>query len=211
MVALPGYLTQIYLSSSTSVPLTTIALTDSGDHTTFALSNTALNRYWDPAYPLTVQTSPDGTNWTSTTAYTARYCGGLITLSTALTGSAPGVQVSGRYFAVSFLGNAMSIDIKPQVDVIEQTSFTNPPSPWKTKLGGQAGSDISLSKWWVDTSFLGYFGNRLVIIAYSGANPNQRYECYAFIKDEAIKLVVNNADTDDLNFTADGQVYYYQA
>lgn len=210
MTALPGYLAQIYLSSTSSVAFTNLALIDSGDHTTFTLANTDAKRFWDPAYPLTVQVSPDETNWNTTTSYTARYCGGQVVLNAPLTGATPGVQVSGRYFAVSFLGWAKSVDIKPQLDIIEQTSFTNPPSPWKTKLATQVGSDVSLSRWWIDGTFVSYLGNRLVIVIYSDANANQRYECYAFIKDESIKIVTNTIDTDDITFAVDGPLDYYQ-
>jgi|SRR5579859_790502 len=215
MPALPGYLTNIYLSATSSTPFTNLMLVDSGDHINFQAANNNPQRYWDPTVALTVQTAPDGVTWTTITNYVALYCGGKITLPSALAGATPSVRVSGSYKAISFLGAAKSADLKTQADVADVTSFKNPPSPWKDKLTLLADADISLSKWWIDTTFIGYLDNLCVIAIYpnaaSGTNPNQRYECYALMKGDSIKFAVNAVIEETLDFTISGSLNYYSS
>jgi hypothetical protein len=193
------------------VPFTNLNLVDSGDHKTFNVTVNDAKRYWDPAVALTVQTSPDGTTWTtaSSSTYTVRYVNGQVVFATAVTGATPSARISaGNYFAISFLGDAKSVDIKTQADVQDVTAWQNPSVGWKTKLTILSDNDISLGKWYVDATFAAYLGNRLVIAIYNGRNANQRFECFAFLKDESIKIDVKSPLTDDLNFTSDGAMYY---
>lgn len=213
MTALAGYLTNIYLTATTPIAFTDLALTDSGDHINFQAANNATQRYWDPDVVITVQTSPDGTTWTTITNYIARFCGGKITLPSALSGATPSVRVSGSYLPTSFLGNAKSIDLKIQEDIVDTTTFQNPPSPWKTKLSLLGDNDISISKWWIDTAFLGYLSHRCVLTVYPDAAsttaPNQRYECFAYLKGDSIKIAINAVTEETLDFTQSGSLNYY--
>jgi hypothetical protein len=216
MAALPGYVANIFITATSSSSFTNLVLVDSGDHQTFQAANTEGKRYWDPTVALTVQTTINGGGaWNTVTSYNVLYCGGRITLPSALTGT-PGVRVSGSYLPVSFLGNAKSIELKVQGEIVDITSFQSPPVPWKEKLFTLADVDIALSKWWVDTVFFAYLSQRCVIVAYSNVSPssltpNQRYEGFAYLKSEALKFVENNVDTEDLDFTTDGPFSYYQS
>lgn len=210
MGALAGYLAGIWLAVQPSITFTNLALTDSGDHIHFSMSETDIHRYWDPTATLTVQTAPDGSTWTTAnpSTYTVQYVGGKIVFASAVTGGTPSARVSGKYMALAFIGDAKTVDIKAQLDVMDATVLTNPPSPWKTKVATLADSDISLGKWLIDTSYLGYLSQRLVLSLYNGRNAQQRYECFAFMKDESIKISEKDLISEDLNFTSDGAVYF---
>jgi hypothetical protein len=208
MAALAGYLASLYITGTTSVAFTNVAMTDSGDHKTFTISD-ATKRYWDLTQPVTVQTAPDGVTWTTvTTGFTIQYVGGKVVFSAAITGATPSCRVSASYFAYSFLGNAKTVDITISNTTEDITTFVTPPSPWKTKLANLSEATIKIGKYWLDTSFMGYLGNRCVVVAYSGANPNQRYECYAFLKQDSMKLDVSKVVTEDLDFESDGAIYF---
>lgn len=212
MGALAGYLASVWLTPNTgSVSFSNLNLVDSGDHKTFNVTTNDPKRYWDPSQTLTVQTAPDGTTWSTATAgtYTVRYVNGQVTFATAVTGATPSARISaGFYFPLSFLGDAKSVDIKTQLDVQDVTVWTNPSTGWKTKLALLGDADITLSKYWVDTTFLGYLSSRLVVVAYDGENANQRYECFAFMKDESIKIAQKDPIGDDISFTSDGAIYF---
>ena len=210
MGALAGYLAQFWLAAQPNITFTNLALTDSGDHKTFALSVSDPKRYWDPSASLTVQTAPDGSTWTtaSPSTYVVQYVGGKVTFASVVTGGTPSARVSGKYLALNFLGDAKTIDIKTQSDLIDATVFTNPPNPWKVKVATLGDNDITLGKWYIDQTFLGYLGNRIVIAAYNGRNPQQRLECFAFMKSESIKIAEKDLQSEDLDFTSDGAIYY---
>ena len=210
MGALAGYLAGIWLAIQPSITFTNLALTDSGDHKTFSMSVSDIHRYWDPTAALTVQTAPDGSTWTTqpASAYTVQYVGGKVTFASVVTGATPSARVTGKYLALAFIGDAKTVDIKTQLDVMDSTVWTNPPVPWKTKVATLGDNDISLGKWWVDTSYLGYISNRLLLSMYNGRNAQQRYECFAFMKTESIKITEKDLISDDLNFTSDGAIYF---
>lgn len=211
MGALAGYLAQIWLTPTTSTGFTNLNLVDSGDHKTFNVTTNDPKRYWDPSATLTVQTAPDGSTWTTAAVgtYTVRYVNGQVVFASAVTGGTPSARISvGSYFALSFVGDAKTCDIKTQSDVQDVTAWQNPSVGWKTKLAILGDNDIALGKWYVDSTFEGYLGNRLVIAMYNGRNANQRLECFAFLKDDNIKIDVKSPLTEDLNFTSDGAIYY---
>jgi len=211
MAPLPGYLASVWITPTSSTSFTNLNLVDSGDHKKFSVPVNDPKRYWDPAAAFVVQTAPDGSTWSTATVgtYTVQYVNGTVTFNSAVTGGTPSARISsGKYFALSFLGDAKSVNVKAQLDLHDATVFTNPPSPWKTKVATLADTDIALGKWWIDTTFLAYLGNRCVIVAYNGQNVNQRYECFAFLKSESIKIAVKDLISDDLDFTSDGPLYF---
>jgi hypothetical protein len=206
MAALPGYKASIYATTTPSVAFTNEAMTDAGDHQTFTVV-AAAKRYWDQATALTVQTTTDGTTWTTTTAYTTAMLG-VIVLTTALVGASPGCRVSGNYLPYSVIGDATQVEINNTLDIMEATSFVSAAAGWKTKIPTLVGAEFKLDRWWVDTLFLNVLATntRLVIVAYSGANANQRYEAFCFIKQDALKFAINALITESLSFDIDGQV-----
>src|SRR4051812_24967950 len=83
MGALAGYKASITITSSPSVATTNEAMTDSGDHTTYSITNTA-KKYWDRSVTLTIQKSTNGgTTWNTVTNYTVQYVGGSVTSASA--------------------------------------------------------------------------------------------------------------------------------
>lgn len=206
MVALAGYKAKIYATTTPSVAFTNEAFTDSGDHKTFTITNAA-KRYWDNTAALTIQTTTDGTTWTTTTAYVAQYCGGVIILNVALVGASPGVRASGSYLPYSTVGSATSVEISHMLDILDSTSFDD--GGWKTKVASLVGSEYKLSHWYIDTFFTDIITNktRFVLSAYSGANANQRYDAFGYIKSDSLKFAVKNLNSEDISFETDGQVF----
>src|SRR5437660_1134421 len=131
MAPLPGYLASIWITPTSSTSFTNLNLVDSGDHKKFSVPVNDPKRYWDPKATLTVQTAPDGSTWSTATVgtYTVQYVNGTITFASVVSGGTPSARISvGSYFALSFLGDAKSVDVKPQIDVQDATVFTNPSS-----------------------------------------------------------------------------------
>lgn len=206
MAPIPGYKASVYVSSDVSIPFTQAPCTDSGDHTKYQITNTAY-RYVDPLTPLIVQTSPDGSTWsTVTSGYTMYYCGGVIIFSAALSGATPSVRVSGAYYVVSQAMQAHSIELNPTVGILDVTTFAS--GGWKQKIASLGDVTYKLSQWWVDNFYLTQLGQLMVVSAYTGANPNQRIEGYAILKTDGMKIDVKAVNAEALDFDGYGPPYY---
>lgn len=209
MAAIPGYKASVYATSTPSVAFTNEAFTDAGDHKNYTITN-ANKRYWDNTVALTVQTSPDGsTGWTTvTTGFTVNYCGGILSFTNAISGSVPSVRVSGSYLPYSTVVNARSVEIQNDVDILDVTAFDS--AGWHTKIANLVGSAYKLDKWWTDVFFVTALDTkrRLVLSAYSGANSNQRFDAFGYIKNDSVKIAVNQAIDESLEFEVDGSVTY---
>jgi hypothetical protein len=158
MSAIAGYNTTLKITNPTPLTMTSEAMTDSGDHTTFRVTN-ANKVYWDDTAAFTVETSPDGTTWSTASAgtYTIQYVGGIITFTSAVTGGTPSCRVSGSYFAWAYLGNADSCDIQTQVDMKDITTYsTGTPTRFKTYMPTLMGATVKLHRYWIDNTFFGY-------------------------------------------------------
>jgi hypothetical protein len=169
---------------------------------------------------LTGGTSPDvviteaqaGFTWTTqSSGFVINYPIGQVVFTTAFLGTSAGCRISsGAYYPFSFLGNAKSVEVNPTLSLLDSTVITNPPSPWMTRVASLAGASVKLGKLWVDNSLAGGVTNatRLILIAYSGANANQRYVGYVRTKQDHLKFAVNALVTEDVDFDVDGQLYY---
>lgn len=207
MAALAGYKASAYVSTGVSTAMTNEAMTDVGGlHTTYSITNQA-HRYIDPSVPVVVQTSPDGSTWTTVTVgYTLQPVIGTVVFAVAVTGGTPSCRLlSASWLTVSQAIQAKSIDVTPSQNIMDISTFAT--GAWKVKLVGIGEATIKLSQWWVDNFYLNALGTLMVVTAYSGANANQRLECYAYMKTDGIKLDIANPVEESIDFESHGAMY----
>lgn len=152
-----------------------------------------------------------GATWTTQSGnYTINYPIGQVKFTNAFLGTSVGCRVTGKYFPFSFLGFCTTAEPTLNNTVLDVTAFTNPPSPWKTFIAGVNGGTLKLSKWWIDGTFLAHMtANDLLIIQIApGQNANQRFQGYGVLDQDSIKSAVNAANSEELNFTIDGQLFF---
>ena len=210
-MALAGYKANVFLSTGASATVTNAAMTDGGAHTVYTITNAA-NRYWDSNQPITVQTSPDGSTWTTvTTGFTVQYVGGIITFAVAISGGTPSCRVTVNAFPVSFLASVQNADLQVDLGIEDSSTFQNPPSAWKTKQALMLGGTVKLQKYYIDAFFFTNLQQMMVISLYSGANANQRLEGYGYLKNDSIKWAVTKLVEEALDFELHGQLYFIQS
>jgi hypothetical protein len=205
MAALVGYQADLYMASGASVTFTNEVMTDSGDHKTYnvAVGNTA-HRYWDDTQALTIQTSPDGTTWTTvTTGFTVRYVGGQVTFTTA--DATRQVRASGKYLAISQVGSAYDWELSPTANIMDITTFGN---AWKQKISGMKDATAKASKYFIDGTFAALLGSRFVVIFYINQVAGTRFEAFAWLKSRPTKVGVDAVIDEELDFEIDGQCYF---
>lgn len=205
MAAIAGYQADLYMASGASVTFTQEVMTDSGDHKTYnvATGNTA-HRYWDDQSALTIQTSPDGTTWTTvTTGFTVRYVGGQVTFTTA--DATRQVRASGKYLAISQVGSAYDWELSPTANIIDITTFGN---AWKQKISGMKDATAKASRYFLDGTFFNLLGSRFVIIFYVAFSAGTRFEAFAWLKTDPTKVGVDAVIDEELDWEIDGQLFY---
>lgn len=203
-----GYLGSIYvMSNASSVAMTNEALTDSGDHTTYFDANTA-HIYWDDSAVPTVQTSPDGTTWTtqSATLYTVQYVGGKIIWNTP---QASGTQVrlstGGKYFAYSTLASGTDWEFDGTRDFADISSMGGGRAKQYQPLMLTGTFQIKL--FYIDATFFTNLttGFRYVL---SGVTPDsKRFEAYMYQKDDKIHDAFNAIIDEQASFQVTGLWY----
>ena len=206
MAPIPGFKASVYVSSGASIAFTQAPCTDSGDHTKFQITSSTY-RYVDPLTALTIQTSPDGVTWTTiTSGYTFFFCGGIIVLSSALSGSTPSVRISGAYYVVSQAMQAKTIEIQPTIGILDATTFAS--GGWKVKIASLGDVVYKLGQFQVDNFYLSQLGQLMVVSGYSGRNPNERIEGYGLIKTDGIKIDVKALNEESIDIEGYGPPYY---
>lgn len=206
-----GWGGSVIISSTPNVALTNYVLTDSGDHATFNVPSAdfATKRYWDNTATFTVQTSTNGgSTWSAAGAYTIRYVTGQIVLSVALTGT-PACRIqSGAYLPFSTFSNMKEWEITPQADLLDSSTFG---TQWKQYTPGLLGADIKLTQFYTDLTFANQITSNtaFVVSCLTGRNSTERFEAFARLKSDDIKVAVNALEEESLNYSATGQVYYF--
>lgn len=205
MAAIAGLNADIYITSGSALAFSQEATTADTTETRFTISDPT-KRYWNPDASFTVETSPDGVTWTVVTSgYSLEYAGGVVVFDTVQTGLQ--VRVSGEYFAASQLGEAKEWSLDLNTDTEDTTVFG---SNWKTFTSLLKGAIASLSRWWIDGYFLENIGSRLALVLYTDKANDKRYEGYARIKGDSVKVAVAGLVEEELNFEFTGPVYYHE-
>lgn len=213
MAVLAGYKGSVIITSTPSVALTDEVLTDAGDHKTFNISSGsfATKRYWDNTAAFVVQTAPDGSTWStaSPSTYTIRYVTGQVLFGSAVTGATPSCRIhSGAYLPFSTYANMKEWEATPGVDLYDSTTFGN---QWKTYVPGMFGADLKLTQWYTDLTFSNQISSNtaFVVSCFTGRNSTERFEGFAYLKSDDIKVPVNALQEESLNYTVTGQFYYF--
>ncbi len=217
MTALAGYVGSVLITSTPNVALTNEVLTDAGDHQTFN-EPTASKRYWDRTASFTVQTAPDGVTWTTATpgTYTIRYVTGQVVFNTPVSGATPSCRISsGAYLPYSTLGQGKDWECIPAMDMLDSTTLQGyGGSHWKTYVPSLQGASIKLTRFWADSTFWTILQNTptnlLIVSLVTGrTSTGDRYEGYARVKQDDIKLSVSALVEEGLDMDIDGQLYYF--
>jgi hypothetical protein len=212
-MSIAGYKGSVLISSTPNVALTDEVLTDAGDHATFniASGSFATKRYWDNTATFVVQTTINGGSTWSTAAigtYSIRYVTGQVLLNVALTGT-PGCRIhSGAYLPFSTFSNMKEWEATPTTDMLDSTTFG---SPWKSYTPGQSGGDIKLTQFYTDLTFSNQITSNtaFIVSCLTGRNSTERWEAFAYLKGDDIKVAVSALEEESLTYTVNGQFYYF--
>jgi hypothetical protein len=206
MAAIVGYQADLYMASGAGVTFTTEAVGNTGDNQAYRASVTA-HRYWDDTSALTVEFSVNGgANWNPAVAgtYTVQYCGGVITFTTV--DAARTVRASGKYLAISQIGQASSWEANPSANLLDVTTFGS--NGWKTKLVSLKEASAKATRYYIDGAFLALLGGRFVLVLYTNFAAGSRLEGFAYLKTPAVKVSVDSTVDESLDFEIDGKLFY---
>lgn len=146
----------------------------------------------------------------SASLYKIQYPVGQIVFTTALTGTPVCQIASGKYIPFSFLAYAKAEEIAFANKVIDISSQKNPPSAWEDYLPGPNSSTVKISKLWIDGTYLAALdaSTLLILKILPDANQTPYWAGYGTLTSDAIKSAKDSANTEDLQFSVNGQMYY---
>lgn len=203
MSVLAGKEGSIYMSTTdASAAFTTEAMTDSGDHTTYYITDDD-KRYWDKATTPTVYVdgSPE-------TAVTIQYAGGRVVFDTPLAGT-EAVTVTGKYFTVSEVGGFYNWTGDFSTEMADKTTFAS--DGWKESEPILNEFSVSAESYWQNGSFIDRLGTEIILALYVDETSDYRYEGYAYLSSDSISSAVNELITEPIEFTGNGNLYYNEA
>jgi hypothetical protein len=105
------------------------------------------------------------------------------------------------------IGTAKSVELTTTAAKADATVFTSPPSSWVIQQALNAAASVKLSLWWMNN----YYAQKLCdnqnvyLSLYSGRNANQRFDMYALMTQDDIKIAQNALTSEDLSFDVVGQ------
>lgn len=204
-MAIAGYLSQFLVTSLPSVAFTNEAMTDSGDHKTYTITN-PLKRYLDKSVPVVVQTSPDGTTWTTiTSGFTLFWVNARVVFAAAQPPTLSVRLASGNYFPYAQLGEAYSVECSFKDDLVDVTPFNT--SGTKTFLPTLLSGEVKCSDWWVNQAMVNHLVARDLLIVSFVTPAGNRYEGYCYVGDTSLKAEVKSAVQEDLTFQLTDQFF----
>lgn len=204
-MATAAYNSSVLITSQPSISLTDEATTDSGDHKTYTISNSA-KRYLDINTAVVVQLQTHGTGaFNTVTNYTLKYVGGIILFNNT-NNSDDVVRIhSGAYYAYSTLGNGHAVEFSAKCNLADVTTFNTggTESYLPTLLGGT----VKFSEWWASEARLNSMMARdLLVISFVTPTGN-RYEGYSYASDCGLKLDPKSAIDEDITFQLTNQFF----
>lgn len=200
-MAIAGYNSSVLVASLPSVAFTDEATTTS-DLTTYTISNAA-KRYFDKSVATVVQTSPDGTTWTTvTTGFTLYRANARVVFAVA---KASGTQVrfhSGNYFPYATVAEAANCDFQSTMQMEDTTTFASATA----SSGGFSFTPtiikgvLKYNSFWINNTRAASLVARDFLIVSFQLPSGNRYEGFCYASDCNIKDDVGKVVTQDLTF-----------
>lgn len=198
MAELAGLLGKIYLSSGSSASFTTEAMTDSGNHLRYSITDTDL-AYWDIDSAITVYV--DGSPVTS--GYSIEYAGGNIIFETSQGAST--ITVSGKYFTVAEVGGFYNYKVNIEKTMVDITTFGD---TFKKVLPILGDWSATAERFYYDETFTDLVGSKLVCVFYMDEASAIRYEGYAYIKKNDINTPTTDVIKESLELVGESGIYF---
>lgn len=202
--AISGTLADLYMAGGSPLAFSAEAMTDSGDHIIYSITNAA-KRYWDDATAPTIEISTDsGATWAtaSPNTYTVQYVGGLVTFGSS--NSAREVRATGNYLAASQVGNAYNWEVTPTRKELPATVFGD---TWEETVMGLLSATAKASRYFIDGSFQELLASRFILILYPDFGADIRFEAYAWLTTTPLKVSVSSTVDEELTWKIDGTLY----
>jgi hypothetical protein len=209
-VPLSGADADVWVSATPSISIggtpETATNTDAGAWITY---KAATHPWWDPAQPIVVQNSPNGTTgWVTVTDYTFQYVGGIITFNTArvaATNNFVRIQ-AGYYFTATQCDESKDWSLSLKGAVEDTTIFQN--GGWRRKTAVVKEASGKIGTFRTDDRLSKEMGNLLVFQLFVAKAGNDRWEFYGYVTGVDPKQVAVGVATQDISFDVSGGVYF---
>jgi hypothetical protein len=199
-MAVAAYSSKIYVTSKPSISFTNEACTDAGDHKTYGITN-QVKRILDKGTPVVVQSSPDGTTWTTiTTGFTLRYVGAKVIFASAQSPTLHIQLLSGKYFPYATVGQANTAEFTSKVNLEDSSNFDDSANGSKTYVPTLMEAELKCGTFWLNHTRVQNLQDRDLLIGSFVLPTGRRLEGYMWTAECGIKADVGSLVTQDLTF-----------
>lgn len=212
MMALAGRVAAFFRNDGLPVAFTNEALTDSGDHKDYYITN-PLKRYWDDSVVLTVETSTNGgTSWATVPAsdYKIEHVGGHIKFKVARTPTHLFRVTGGKSYAIVQVGGGFGWNADATMDTVDVTTFESGGN--KQFLAIIKDWSGGLDSYWINSDTFALFGTKIIAILYVANTANGgrtiRFEGKAVLSGISISSAVDSVVEQKIDLQGDGPLYY---
>lgn len=152
-----------------------------------------------------------GSGYTTRAAslYTIRYVTGQVLFNSAYLGTTVNTRIhSGAYLPFSTFSNMKEWEVTPTADLYDASTLGN---QWKVYVPGLLGAEVKLTQFYTDLTFATQITSNTAFIVslLTGRNSTERYEGYAYLKGDDVKVAVNALEEESLTYSVTGQLYYF--
>jgi hypothetical protein len=205
--AVSGYNADVWITAAPSIPVTNEVCTDISPGTGGASFQTSVHKRWDKHATLTVQTSVDGTSWSTDTTlnqYFQWVSGIFLFPNRTLVGMH--VRVSGSYFNASQVPECHTWELSVISETQDTTIFQ---MPWKRYTPTTKHATGKIATFIVDDTLSSQVGGELIFVLYADTTAGASWQFYGHLLQADPKVDVNAVINDDVSFISDGQVIFY--
>lgn len=199
---LAGRDADVYVTSLTPTSSTGNAASLAADGLSVQIDSTS-RRHWDP----------DGTHAlylnstaVSSTAYTVNNVQGKFEFSS--TQSTGTYTIDADYLTASQVASGREWTLNVEADMFEVSTFGS--SGWKQYQPNLNGAQVTIGKYWVDSTFFDYMevDGKFVVELYPNYSAGDRYEGFARVVSDQPSASVDSIVEETINLEVDGQLYY---
>ena len=201
-----GLNVRVYKGAALGTAMTTEAMTDSGDHLRFRITNRA-KRYWDDTASFTVY---DNGSPAAASGYSIEYPGGEVVFTSSKSGHT--ITVTGAYFVIDKTYGLTAADFSMKYQMEEATQYGDTVSRNYPTVLSAAFNQAGLHE---DNTMFGRLGGKYIAVfcesgVYQAASidSGRRYEFYARLVNQKMPSGAKGVLRDTLALVNEGMVYY---
>lgn len=156
-------------------------------------------RYWSKNHDVVVKVNGN----VVASGYKVEHAGGFVTFD-----SPPGgvVTVSGKYLQMHQVGGCFNWSLEQVSDTREATKYNS--GGWREHKQSLNSFVATAKAYWVDADWIRDLGQEVILVLYTDAYNDVRYEGFAIVNEDSIEKTAGRIVEETIGFYGQGPIFY---